>query len=914
MAEIKFIADINLSNNQLTNVKLQNLTADPSGLAGEGQIYYDSNANVIKFHTGSDNWVALSSASGDITAVTAGNGLTGGGTSGGVSLAVGAGTGITVNSGDVPVTAAQTGITSVLNTSLVLGRDADNQIKFSTDNQMIFRVGAGDGVTFKASGEIEATKFDGALEGNADTATALATARTIGGVSFDGTGNIDLPGVNSAGNQNTSGTADHVTIVDNESTDEENQITFIEGAAGAGSRGLEADGDFTYNPSTGTVSATVFKGNIDAVNGDFDGTLEADAITVNGTALNTVIAGVTVANATTAAVATTVTITDNESTDEDNPIVFVAGGDVDGGNLGLETDGNAHYNPSTGKITATAFAGNLTGNVTGKADSADTLETARTIGGVSFDGSANINLPGVNTSGSQDTSGNAATATKLATARSFTTSGDVVVASTNFDGSGNFTAAATIQANAVEGSMLNNNVISGQTDIGAAIASTDEILISDAGTLRRSDVSRLTTFLQSALTFTTNTDTDVSVANLKTRLAGGFGSNAVTIGDSDDVVTIGNDLVVTGDLTVSGDTTTVNTATLSVEDPLIVLASGNSGDSVDTGFYAKYVESATTKYAGLFRDVSASGNPFVFFDGLQAEPGTTVNTAATGYDLADISAGAITSADGFVGNLEGNVTGNVTGNTSGSAGTVTSIGNLTGDVTSSNRATTIANNAVTTAKINADAVTGAKIADNAIDSEHYTDGSIDTAHIGDDQVTYAKIQNVSATNVVLGRDSAGAGVIEEISASSLRTIIKVENGATADQSKSDIDGLAITTVGTLDTGDATAIVSAASTSAAGKVELATTAEALAGTDTSRAVTPAGLAARSFKATIGDGSDLDITITHNLGTRDVIVQCYDASSYETVYAQVVRTDANNVTIDTNTAIASNDVIVLITKVD
>ena len=914
MAEIKFIADINLSNNQLTNVKLQNLTADPSGLAGEGQIYYDSNANVIKFHTGSDNWVALSSASGDITAVTAGNGLTGGGTSGGVSLAVGAGTGITVNSGDVQVTAAQTGITSVLNASLVVGRDADNQIKFSTDDQIIFRVGAGDGVTMKASGEIEATKFDGALEGNADTATALATARTIGGVSFDGTGNIDLPGVNSAGNQNTSGTADHVTIVDNESTDEENQITFIEGAAGAGSRGLEADGDFTYNPSTGTVSATVFKGNIDAVNGDFDGTLEADAITVGGTALNTVIAGVTVANATTAAVATTVTITDNESTDENNPLVFVAGGDLDGGNLGLETDGTAHYNPSTGKITATAFAGNLTGNVTGKADSADTLETARTIGGVSFDGSANINLPGVNTSGSQDTSGNAATATKLATARSFTTSGDVVVASTNFDGSGNFTAAATIQANAVEGSMLNDNVISGQTDIGAAIASTDEILISDAGTLRRSDVSRLTTFLQSALTFTTNTDTDVSVANLKTRLAGGFGSNAVTIGDSDDVVTIGNDLVVTGDLTVSGDTTTVNTATLSVEDPLIVLASGNSGDSVDTGFYAKYVESATTKYAGLFRDVSASGNPFVFFDGLQAEPGTTVNTAATGYDLADISAGAITSADGFVGNLEGNVTGNVTGNTSGSAGTVTSIGNLTGDVTSSNRATTIANNAVTTAKINADAVTGAKIADDAIDSEHYTDGSIDTAHIGDDQVTYAKIQNVSATNVVLGRDSAGAGVIEEISASSLRTILNVENGATADQSKSDIDGLAITTVGTLDTGDATAIVSAASTSAAGKVELATTAEALAGTDTSRAVTAAGLAARSFKATIGDGSDLDITITHNLGTRDVIVQCYDASSYETVYAQVVRTDANNVTIDTNTAIASNDVIVLITKVD
>tara|TARA_R110002020_G_scaffold22190_1_gene74986 strand:+ start:1985 stop:2977 length:993 start_codon:yes stop_codon:yes gene_type:complete len=73
-----------------------------------------------------------------------------------------------------------------------LGRDADNLLDFSTDNEITFRVGAGDGVIFKASGEIEATKFDGALEGNADTATALETARTIAGVSFDGTANISL--------------------------------------------------------------------------------------------------------------------------------------------------------------------------------------------------------------------------------------------------------------------------------------------------------------------------------------------------------------------------------------------------------------------------------------------------------------------------------------------------------------------------------------------------------------------------------------------------------------------------------------------------------------------------------------------------------------------------------------------------
>jgi hypothetical protein len=101
----------------------------------------------------------------------------------------------------------------------------------------------------------------------------------------------------------------------------------------------------------------------------------------------------------------------------------------------------------------------------------------------------------------------------------------------------------------------------------------------------------------------------------------------------------------------------------------------------------------------------------------------------------------------------------------------------------------LVNGGVTSVKIGSDAVTGAKIADDSIDSEHYVDGSIDTAHIADDQVTYAKIQNVSATDRILGRDSSGAGVIEEITPANLRTMINVEDGATADQSASEIVAL-----------------------------------------------------------------------------------------------------------------------------
>ena len=64
-----------------------------------------------------------------------------------------------------------------------------------------------------------------------------------------------------------------------------------------------------------------------------------------------------------------------------------------------------------------------------------------------------------------------------------------------------------------------------QTALTSGLASTDELVLSDVGTLKRMDVSVLQGYLQSSLTFTTNTDTDVSVANLKTRLGGGFGSN-----------------------------------------------------------------------------------------------------------------------------------------------------------------------------------------------------------------------------------------------------------------------------------------------------------------------------------------------------------------------------------------------------
>ena len=125
------------------------------------------------------------------------------------------------------------------------------------------------------------------------------------------------------------------------------------------------------------------------------------------------------------------------------------------------------YQDADGTLDFTV--GTLNQDTTGNAATATTLETARTIGGVSFNGSANINLPGVNTSGSQDTSGNAATATALETART--------IHGVSFDGSANIDLSEVIQDTV--GAMFSSNT---ETDIAVTYQDGDgtiDLVVSD---------------------------------------------------------------------------------------------------------------------------------------------------------------------------------------------------------------------------------------------------------------------------------------------------------------------------------------------------------------------------------------------------------------------------------------------------
>ena len=113
-------------------------------------------------------------------------------------------------------------------------------------------------------------------------------------------------------------------------------------------------------------------------------------------------------------------------------------------------------------------------------------------------------------------------------------------------------------------------------------------------------------------------------------------SEAITVAKA---TSFSSNVTVTGNLTVNGTTTTVDTATLAVEDPLIALATGNnSADAVDIGIYGLYDTSGSQDlYAGLFREANDSGKWKLFKDN-QAAPTTTVNTSGTGYAVGTLVA------------------------------------------------------------------------------------------------------------------------------------------------------------------------------------------------------------------------------------------------------------------------------------
>jgi len=281
---------------------------------------------------------------------------------------------------------------------------------------------------------------------------------------------------------------------------------------------------------------------------------------------------------------------------------------------------NAHYArlqaPAHGSfsgnptITLPATAGTLaltSGDITGNAATATALATARTIHGVSFDGTANIDLTEV----VQDTVG-----------AMFSSNTETGIAATYEDGDG--TIDLVIGSGVITNAMLAGSIANSKL-------ANSSITVSDGS-------NSTATALGGTITFA-GTSNEVEVAESSGTVTVGLPSN----------VTIGNNLTVTGNLTVSG--TTTQTGPIVSDDNFTGLLNNNSGNSSDFGFFGKYVESSTTKYAGLYYDASTD-NTFRLFADTQTEPAATVDTSATGYAAANLITAGITATTGtFSGDL-----------------------------------------------------------------------------------------------------------------------------------------------------------------------------------------------------------------------------------------------------------------------
>ena len=130
-------------------------------------------------------------------------------------------------------------------------------------------------------------------------------------------------------------------------------------------------------------------------------------------------------------------------------------------------------------------------------------------------------------------------------------------------------------------------------------------------------------------------------------------------------LTTSGNMEVQGNLTVTGTQTSLQVSNLNVEDPLIKLARGNSGDAIDIGFYGLYNDGAD-KYAGLVRDANDSGK-FKLLDGITSEPSSTVTGG---------------SAATLVANVEGALTGN--SSTATTLATARNIGITSGPIRAAN--------------------------------------------------------------------------------------------------------------------------------------------------------------------------------------------------------------------------------------
>ena len=656
--------------------------------------------------------------------------------------------------------------TSVGGTSVTIGLDATAS---NTANFLVARDGSGN----FAAGTITAN-----LTGNASSASALANARSItlggdlgGSVSFDGSGDVTLNATVQAnsvalGNDTTgdyveslSGTASNISVTGGSGEGSTPTIDLIDAGPGAGTYGganafpiltLDAKGRVASVTTAAVGAAMTVTGD----SGSEDINLLTESLSITGGS-----------NLTSTAASNGVSVALDENISLSS--MALSGGAVI---TGVTT--------ATGGVVG-ALTGNVTGNVSGNAGTATALETARTIGGVSFDGTANINLPGVNATGNQDTSGNAATATALANGRNFSIAGDITAAAVSFDGTGNVALNATIDDNSVAlGTKTTGNYVatvadsgSGNLTVSGSGSETAAVTLdlADTGVSANSYgsttaipvlaidakgriTSASTASISTDLTVGGDSGSDETISTGETLTVSG-GSNVTTTMSTNEVsvaldsnislgtialtggMTVGAGLTIAGDLTVNGTTTTINSTTISVDDKNIELGStSNPTDaSADGGGITlkgstdhtfNWID-ATDAWTSSEHMNLASGKGYML-NGTTVLSGTTLGSSIVSSSLTSV---------GTLGSLD--VTGAVTaGSFSGSGASLTAL-----------NADNLASGTIPDARFPATlpAISGANLTN--LDASDLASGTVPDARLSD-VVTGATVGSATAIPII----------------------------------------------------------------------------------------------------------------------------------------------------------------------
>jgi hypothetical protein len=257
-------------------------------------------------------------------------------------------------------------------------------------------------------------------------------------------------------------------------------------------------------------------------------------------------------------------------------------------------------------------------------------------------------------------------------------------------------------------------------------------------------------------------------------------------------------VIISGNLTVNGTTSTVNSTSFSVDDPMIYIGENNQSNVLDLGLVAAFND-GTYQHSGLVKDASDSGR-WKLFSGVTAEPGTTVDFST--YTRDDLQVGGLYATSAVIGEvvnaeiqtLDGiNTTKTIQAQlnerlTSATAATTyATIANdelkapknsptFTGTVTLPDNTITqsmMSDDSVGTNEIGGYAVTSAKIADGAITLAKIADGVISSAKLADGSVTSSKI---GTSEVISGKIANGAVTSTKIAATAVQTS-HIEDGA-----------------------------------------------------------------------------------------------------------------------------------------